>query len=147
MTVFSVLGVDFFVVVGMSPVLYGLPKLHKENTPLQPIVSFTGSPIHNLSKDLARILSELTGKNDHHVRNSKDFPKFITSITINDDQQMVSFDVVSLFTKIPTGLVVEIAKKRLETLDNLEEIASWPVEDICKGLQLNISRDTLQTNF
>ena len=90
---------------------YGLPKLHKENTPLQPIVSFTGSPIHNLSKDLARILSELTGKNDHHVRNSKDFPKFITSITINDDQQMVSFDVVSLFTKIPTGLVVEIAKK------------------------------------
>ena len=69
-----------------APVLYGLPKLHKENTPLRPIVSFTGSPTYNLSKDLARILSELTGKSDHHVRNSKDFAKFITSITINDDE-------------------------------------------------------------
>ena len=87
---------------GRAPVLYGLPKLHKENTPLRPIISFTGSPTKNLSKDLARILSELTGKSDHHVRNSKDFAKFSTSITINDDEQMVSFDVVSLFTKIPT---------------------------------------------
>ena len=99
---------------GRAPVLYGLPKLHKEHTPLRPIVSFTGSPTYNLSKDLARILSELTGKNDHQVRNSKDFAKFITSITINNDEQMVSFDVVSLFTKISTGLAVEIAKSRLE---------------------------------
>ena len=94
--------------------LYGLPKLHKENTPLRPIVSFTGSPTSNLSKDLERILSELTGKSDHHVRNSRDFAKFITSITINNEEQMVSFDVVSLFTKIPTELAVEIAKSRLE---------------------------------
>ena len=47
---------------GRAPVLYGLPKLHKENTPLRPIVSFTASPTYNLSKDLARILSELTRK-------------------------------------------------------------------------------------
>ena len=128
---------------GRAPVLYGLPKLHKENTPLRPIVSFTGSPTYNLSKDLARILSELTGKSDHHVRNSKDFAKFITSITINDDEQMVSFDVVSLFTKIPTGLAVEIAKSRLEALDNLEEITSWSVENICKGLQICLNATDL----
>ena len=65
---------------------------------------------------------------------SKDFAKFITSITINDDEQMVSFDVIALFHKIPSGLAVEIAKSRLEALDNLEEITSWAVEDICKGL-------------
>ena len=29
---------------GRAPVLYGLPKLHEENTPLRPIVSFTRSP-------------------------------------------------------------------------------------------------------
>ena len=123
--------------------LYCLPKLHKENTPLRPIVSFTGSPTYNLSKDLARILSELTGKSDHHVRNSKDFAKFVSSITVNDDEQMVSFDVVFLFTKIPTGLAVEIAKSRLEALDNLEEITSWSVEDICKGLQICLDATNL----
>ena len=49
---------------------------------------------------------------------------------------MLSFDVVSLFTKIPTGLAVKIAKSRLEALDNLEEISYWSVEDICKSLQI-----------
>ena len=128
---------------GRALVLHGLPKLHKENTPLRPIVSFTGSATYNLSKDLARILSELTGKSDHHVRYSKDFAKFITSITINDDEQMLSFEVVSLFTKIPIGLAVEIAKSRLEALDNLEEITSWSVTDICKGLQICLNATNL----
>ena len=128
---------------GRAPVLYSLPKLHKENTPLRPIVSFTGSPTYNLSKDLARILRELTGKSDDHVRNSKDFAKFITSITINDDEQMVSFDVAFLFTKIPTGLAVEIAKSRLEALDNLEKITSWSEEDTCKGLQICLNATNL----
>ena len=59
---------------------------------------------------------------------------------------MVSFDVVSLFTVIPTGLAVKIAKSRLEALDNLEKITSWSVEDISKGLQisLNVSNLTFQ---
>ena len=56
---------------------------------------------------------------------------------------MVSFDVVFLFTKIPTGLTVEIAKSRLEALDNLEEITSWSVEDICKGLQICLNATNL----
>ena len=56
---------------------------------------------------------------------------------------MVSFDVVSLFTKIPTGLAVEIAKSRLEALDNSEEITSWSVEDICKGLQICLNATNL----
>ena len=56
---------------------------------------------------------------------------------------MVSFDVVSLFTKIPTGLAVKIVKSRMETLDNLEEITSWSVEDICKGLQTCLNTTNL----
>ena len=56
---------------------------------------------------------------------------------------MVPFDIVSLFTKIPTGLAVEIAKSRLEGLDNLEEITSWTVEDICKGLQICLNATNL----
>lgn len=37
--------------------LYGLPKVHKEGTPMRPIVSAIGSPTHKLAKELARILS------------------------------------------------------------------------------------------
>ena len=56
---------------------------------------------------------------------------------------MVSFDVVSLFTKIPIGLAVEIVKSRLEALVNLEEITSWSLEEICLGLQICLNATTL----
>ena len=40
--------------------LYGLPKLHKPNVPMRPIVSFCGSPTYELSKYLITILKPLT---------------------------------------------------------------------------------------
>ena len=36
-----------------TPRLYGLPKLHKEIIPLRPIVSFSDSPIYDLTKELS----------------------------------------------------------------------------------------------
>ena len=36
--------------VPQPPKLYELPKLHKPNIPMQPIVSFCGSPTYQLSK-------------------------------------------------------------------------------------------------
>ena len=36
--------------VPQPPKLYGLPKLHKLGFPIRPIVSFCGSPTHQLSK-------------------------------------------------------------------------------------------------
>ena len=33
----------------LPPRLYGLPKIHKEDVPLRPIVSAIGSPTYNLS--------------------------------------------------------------------------------------------------
>ena len=42
--------------VPQPPKLYGLPKLHKSNIPMRPIVSFCGSPTYELSKYLTTIL-------------------------------------------------------------------------------------------
>ena len=36
---------------------YGLPKIHKPNNPLRPIVSFCGSPTYNLAPFYSKILS------------------------------------------------------------------------------------------
>ena len=46
---------------GRLPLLYGLPKVHKPEVPLRPIVSFLRSPTYQLSKHLATILSPLVG--------------------------------------------------------------------------------------
>ena len=59
------------------PRLFGLPKIHKADVPLRPIVSFTGSPTYNLFKELAKTLSHLIGNSHHHVKNSLEFVKTI----------------------------------------------------------------------
>ena len=41
---------------GPTPRIYGLPKNHKNNNPLRPIVSFSGSTTYQLSKYLSLIL-------------------------------------------------------------------------------------------
>ena len=48
--------------VPRSPKLYGLPKLHKPQIPMRPIVSFCGSPTYELSKYLTTILQPLTNE-------------------------------------------------------------------------------------
>ena len=42
--------------VPQPPKQYGLPKLHKPNIPMRPIVSFCGSPTYQLSKCLTNVL-------------------------------------------------------------------------------------------
>ena len=124
---------------GRAPRLYGLPKIHKQGIPLRPIVSFVESPTYNLSKEIACILSHLVGRSERHVKNSYDFVEFLNTTKVDDNESMVSFDAVSLFTtKIPVDLAMEIAKKRLESYpsEDLQEITNWSVEEICTGQRI-----------
>ena len=57
---------------GQDPKFYGLPKIHKEGTPLRPMVSSTGAVTYSTSKELARILKPLVGKSPHHICNNQD---------------------------------------------------------------------------
>ena len=46
----------------VPPKFYGLPKIHKPDTPLRPIVSSCGSVTYGVVKDFAKILKPLVGK-------------------------------------------------------------------------------------
>ena len=52
----------------VPPKFYGLPKIHKPDTPLRPIVSSCGSVTYGVAKELAKILKPLVGKvpTSHH---------------------------------------------------------------------------------
>ena len=59
-----------------APRLYGLPKIHKKDIPMRPIVSFINSPLYNLSKFLCKLLSPLVGNTEFTVKNSYEFVQF-----------------------------------------------------------------------
>ena len=83
------------------PKFYGLPKVHKKDTPLRPIVSSIGTITYNCAKLLAEILSPLVGKTVHHVANSQDFAKRIVNERVEEDEELRSYDVTALFTSVP----------------------------------------------
>ena len=84
---------------GLPPTIRGSVKHHKEGHPLQPIVNGTGSALYNTSKyENTEILSPIQNKNKNSVQNSTESVRELSNIKIDDDETMVSFDVVSLFT-------------------------------------------------
>ena len=115
---------------GLCPRFYGLLKIHKPGIPLRPIVSFVNSPTYAISGYLARILLPVVGNTDYTVKNVCEFADFIRDNTLNACEELVSFDVVSLFTKIPVDLAVKVAEERLREDASLGQRTSLPVEDI-----------------
>ena len=119
----------------VPPQLYGLPKIHKVEVPLRPIVTTIGSPTYNLSKWLGKILSPLAGKTKSNVKNSVHFIQMVREMTFKENDWMVSFDVVNLFTRVPVDETLdetldEIATKLSED-DTLEERTSLTPTQVC----------------
>jgi len=59
--------------------LYSLPKIHKLDNPLQPIVSAINSPTYNFSRFLAQELKSLIGKSGTHRLHLKNPKNLIAS--------------------------------------------------------------------
>ena len=102
----------------VAPKIYGLPKLHKPNIPLRPIVSSIQSPFYKLSKYLSQCLTKITYKNEYYIKDSFCFKEFITKIKIPKHFKLVSLDVTSLYTNIPIELITIIIKKKWDLLKN-----------------------------
>ena len=112
------------------PRFYGLPKIHKENIPLRPIVSSIGSVAYGLAKVLADIIKPLMGCSEHHVQNSQKFVEEIKDMKLEKGECITSYDVVALFTSIPIPSALEVMKKKLEEDTELQKRTILPVDNI-----------------
>ena len=95
------------------PYIYGLPKIHKKDIPLRPIISNINAPSYRLSKWLARQLSPLLGSfSDAHLRHNTDLLNFLRNI-IPHNNTFISFDVAALFTNVPLKPTLDFLKRKL----------------------------------
>ena len=83
-----------------------MPKIHKINNPIRPILSTIGTFNYNLAKFFVPIIEPLT-TNCYTLKNSYDFVKEINNIDMSN-KVMASFDVQSLFTNIPLNETIDI---------------------------------------
>ena len=68
---------------------------------------------------------------------------FITEQQLNQEV-LVSFDVVSLFTNVPMDLAVRVAKEKLEQDDTLHERTYLDLDNIISLLELCLNATYLQ---
>ena len=82
--------------------LYGLVKLHKENIPIRPVVSFISAPTFKLGKFLDRVYKSLIDfRSEYSIRNSIELVNKIANVAPPPDSFLVSFDVRMMFPSIP----------------------------------------------
>ena len=131
------------------PKFYGLPKIHKKNIPLRPIVSSIGSVSYGVAKELARIIKPLMGNSQHHVHNSKQFAEEMKELKLEEGKCITSYDVAALFTSIPVPSALNIIKEKLEQDADLPNRTSMSSTNIIEllGFCLNNTYFVLQEVF
>ena len=84
---------------------------------MRPIVSYTGTPLYEISKHIANILKPYGRLKEQHTHSYKSFSAFICQQKIEPDEIITSFDV---YTTIPIDQAL-IIKDLIEHGDKLAD--------------------------
>ena len=92
--------------------LYGLPKIHKKDVPLRPILSAIGTHSYALAKYLVDVIQPVSNLAGYSIKDSFKFAELAKSLNIKN-KYMASLDISSLFTNVPLDQVIDICCERL----------------------------------
>lgn len=122
-----------------APSLRGLPKVHKPNVPIRPLVNYTSAPSYKLAKKLETILkNNIILEHNHSVKNSFELINSIQNLEVKPHQLLASFDVVNLYTNVPVAHTIALVKDNLETHSNmLPEAINECIELLTEVLKQN----------
>ena len=117
-----------------SPKFYGLPKIHKPDMPLWPIISSIGTVTCNTAKELSKILKPLVGLSNH-FHDTRDFVEQLKEVRLKIEESMVSYDVTALFTSVPIPPVLKIIEEKLIKDKDLQQRTNMTIKHIIKLLE------------
>ena len=91
--------------------LYGLAKVQKKNIPLRPVLSMPAPAYHKVAKKVAEWLSVVPECNINSSTNS--VSDSLKNVQLNEDEELFSFDVTSLYTNVLVMGAINICTKKL----------------------------------
>lgn len=96
---------------------HGLIKIHKNNK-IRPITDTCTAPGYTLSRIICKIINSIIPIESHHIRDVVELKDQLDLLRIRSDDILVSMDVVSMYTTIPTNLVIKLIMKHSHTFYN-----------------------------
>ena len=110
------------------PIFYGIPKIHKPNVPLRPIVSQINGPTSKLNELVDFYLTEAEKQIPYLLQDTTSFINLINKQKdITDKTILVTLDVVSLYTNIPNDEGIDyVCEFYEETLESFPQIDPFP---------------------
>ncbi|XP_072389651.1 uncharacterized protein [Diabrotica undecimpunctata] len=127
----------------ITPRLYGLPKIHKHNCPIRPVVSFCNTPVSILSEFIYNTIQSITNfKPKFSIKNSLDLIERLNNIRIEEGFYLVSFDVSNLFTSVPRDETLPLVHNLLDNCN----ISAKDKDAILTILKFCLDQDFFQFN-
>jgi len=97
-----------------APVLQALPKVHKPNIPIRPLVNHTSAPAHKVAKKLQQIIQQhITFHNHTSIKNTTELVNKIKDTHVPHNSTLSSFDITNLYTIVPINETIQLLHNML----------------------------------
>ncbi|KAJ4441572.1 hypothetical protein ANN_11428 [Periplaneta americana] len=105
------------------PTLKALPKTHKKDLSMRPVVNSVNTPNHKINTFLLKYLKQiLKMDNRYSLNNSQQLIERLQRLSINKSTKLVSLDIENLYTNIPLDETLKIISEKLHKLNTDEKI-------------------------
>ncbi|VDP22278.1 unnamed protein product [Echinostoma caproni] len=91
---------------------------------------------YKLAKFIPSILRPLLKCDEHFIKNSPHLVKKLGTLTVERDECLVSYDVVSLFTQMSVNECLDIVRSRLNSDNALSDRTNLTADEIMRATEL-----------
>ena len=106
----------------VSSCLYIKAKINKTRCLLRPVTSMINTPEHNLAKWIDSLIKSYI-PDCYFLPSTSSFIDKIKELKPTIGAKLVSFDVTSLFTNIPVGIIIDDIRNKLFSCDVTPELS------------------------
>jgi len=124
-----------------TPILRGLIKIHKENTPVRPIVNLKNALSYKLAKMFVkRIQTYIPLPDIFNGKNSVQLIEELSEIPSDPNLKKASFDITNMYTNIPTKELIDI----MDRMCDIYNVDRTLKQEILKRSKLLITQNCFQ---